>query len=56
MQLDVTEGEASIKAKADEAAALWGRIDVLVNNAGKFRQISRFYTPSFWLRSQELGF
>ena len=39
MQLDVTEGEASIKAKADKAAALWGRIDVLVNNAGKFRYL-----------------
>ncbi|KAI0631280.1 NAD-P-binding protein [Trametes polyzona] len=34
MQLDVTEGFASIKAKIDEAVAYFGRIDVLVNNAG----------------------
>jgi NAD(P)-dependent dehydrogenase (short-subunit alcohol dehydrogenase family) len=32
--LDVTEGEASIKVKADKAAAFWGQIDVVVNNAG----------------------
>jgi short-subunit dehydrogenase len=36
IQLDVTEGEASIKVKADQAAAFWGQIDVLVNNAGEF--------------------
>lgn len=34
IQLDVTEGEANIKAKADKAAAFWGHVDVLVNNAG----------------------
>ncbi|KAF9466009.1 hypothetical protein BDZ94DRAFT_1306724 [Collybia nuda] len=34
LQLDLTEGEASLKKKADEAAAFWGQIDVLVNNAG----------------------
>jgi len=34
IQLDVTEGEASIKAKAKTAAEVWGQIDVLVNNAG----------------------
>ncbi len=34
MQLDVTEGFASIKAKIDEAVTFFGRIDVLVNNAG----------------------
>ncbi|KAF5339761.1 hypothetical protein D9611_009070 [Ephemerocybe angulata] len=33
--LDVTEGEECLKAKVDEAAAIWGRIDVLVNNAGQ---------------------
>ncbi|KAL1948959.1 hypothetical protein VTO73DRAFT_10765 [Trametes versicolor] len=34
MPLDVTEGFASIKAKIDEAVTFFGRIDVLVNNAG----------------------
>jgi NADP-dependent 3-hydroxy acid dehydrogenase YdfG len=34
LQLDVTEKEASIKAKIKTAIAVWGRIDVLVNNAG----------------------
>jgi len=34
LQLDVTEGEAALKIKADKAAAMWGQIDVLVNNAG----------------------
>lgn len=34
MSLDVTEGFASIKAKIDEAVTFFGRIDVLVNNAG----------------------
>ncbi|EMD32292.1 hypothetical protein CERSUDRAFT_88309 [Gelatoporia subvermispora B] len=33
-QLDVTEGVASIKAKVEEAMTFFGRIDVLVNNAG----------------------
>ena len=34
VQLDVTEGEEQIKVKIDQAAGFWGRIDVLVNNAG----------------------
>jgi len=34
LQLDVTDGEEKIKNVIDEAAAFWGRIDVLVNNAG----------------------
>ncbi|KAG2004831.1 hypothetical protein CC2G_003341 [Coprinopsis cinerea AmutBmut pab1-1] len=34
LELDITEGEASLKAKAKDAASYWGRIDVLVNNAG----------------------
>jgi len=34
LQLDVTDSEASIKATVAEAVAIWGRIDVLVNNAG----------------------
>lgn len=34
MPLDVIEGFASIKAKIDEAVTFFGRIDVLVNNAG----------------------
>jgi NAD(P)-dependent dehydrogenase (short-subunit alcohol dehydrogenase family) len=36
LQLDLTEGEASLRGKADKAAAMWGQIDVLVNNAGEF--------------------
>ncbi|KAG0702630.1 hypothetical protein DFH29DRAFT_1079385 [Suillus ampliporus] len=32
--LDVTSGSSAIKDRVDEAAKLWGRIDVLVNNAG----------------------
>ncbi|KAL0958957.1 hypothetical protein HGRIS_014269 [Hohenbuehelia grisea] len=34
LQLDVTSGSAAIKEVIDAAAAHWGRIDVLVNNAG----------------------
>ncbi|GLB40934.1 putative enoyl-(Acyl carrier protein) reductase [Lyophyllum shimeji] len=34
LQLDITDGEAALKVKADNAAAIWGQIDVLVNNAG----------------------
>jgi NADP-dependent 3-hydroxy acid dehydrogenase YdfG len=34
MQLDVEWDEGKIKAVIDEAVAVWGRIDVLVNNAG----------------------
>ncbi|KAF4609529.1 hypothetical protein D9613_012265 [Agrocybe pediades] len=34
LRLDVTEGEEKIKVQIDEAAKFWGRIDVLVNNAG----------------------
>ena len=34
LQLDVTDSEEAIKAKAVEALAVWGRIDVVVNNAG----------------------
>ncbi|KDQ56791.1 hypothetical protein JAAARDRAFT_59038 [Jaapia argillacea MUCL 33604] len=34
VELDITEGEESIKAKVGEAVKVWGRIDVLVNNAG----------------------
>lgn len=34
MQLDVTEGFASLKTKLETAAAFFGRIDVVVNNAG----------------------
>ena len=33
-QLDVTAGAEAIAAKAGEAVAFWGRVDVLVNNAG----------------------
>ncbi|KAG6856147.1 hypothetical protein H0H87_007052 [Tephrocybe sp. NHM501043] len=34
LQLDVTDGEAVLRAKANEALAIWGQIDILVNNAG----------------------
>ncbi|KZP16092.1 NAD(P)-binding protein [Athelia psychrophila] len=34
MQLDVTDGEDVLEAKLEEAAQVWGRIDVCVNNAG----------------------
>ncbi len=34
LQLDVTSGEQAIRRAIAEAAAIWGRIDVLVNNAG----------------------
>ena len=34
LQLDVTDSQESIKAKMETAIAIWGRIDVLVNNAG----------------------
>lgn len=34
LQVDITAGEDILKEKANEAAAFWGRIDVLVNNAG----------------------
>jgi len=34
VQLDVTEGEDALKDKVKRSAAVWGRIDVLVNNAG----------------------
>ena len=33
-QLDVTDGIEVIKKKVDEAVTWFGRIDVLVNNAG----------------------
>lgn len=33
-QLDVTDGAGIIKRKVDEAATWFGRIDVVVNNAG----------------------
>jgi len=32
--LDVTDNEDNIRAKVDAAVSIWGRIDVLVNNAG----------------------
>ncbi|TCD62926.1 hypothetical protein EIP91_006224 [Steccherinum ochraceum] len=34
LQLDMTEGVESIKRKVEEAISYWGRIDVVVNNAG----------------------
>lgn len=34
MEVDVTEGFASLKTKLDIAASFFGRIDVVVNNAG----------------------
>ena len=43
LQLDVTEGIISLKAKADEAAAIWGQIDVLVNNAGEIIKLASLF-------------
>lgn len=34
MQLDVTASEDELRQKAEEAYAIWGRLDFLVNNAG----------------------
>jgi len=34
LELDVDSGTDTIKQRVDEAAKVWGRIDVLVNNAG----------------------
>jgi NADP-dependent 3-hydroxy acid dehydrogenase YdfG len=34
LQLDVTAGFEVLKNKFNEAAEIWGQIDVLVNNAG----------------------
>jgi NADP-dependent 3-hydroxy acid dehydrogenase YdfG len=34
LELDVTSGPEVITAKITEAAKIWGRIDVVVNNAG----------------------
>ncbi|KAL0579070.1 hypothetical protein V5O48_002912 [Marasmius crinis-equi] len=34
LQLDITAGSDAIKRIVDEAVKIWGRIDVLVNNAG----------------------
>ena len=34
MQLDITDAQDIISAKVTEAIDVWGRIDVLVNNAG----------------------
>jgi len=34
LQLDVNDDYQLIKATVDEASSYWGRIDVLVNNAG----------------------
>ncbi len=33
-ELDVTSGYKAIKSVVDQAVAVWGRIDVCVNNAG----------------------
>ena len=37
LQLDVTDGFEIIQAKAQQAMDVWGRVDVLVNNAGKLQ-------------------
>ncbi|KAI0686880.1 hypothetical protein BC835DRAFT_1378069 [Cytidiella melzeri] len=34
LQLDITDNEEVIKGKAKEAIGFWGRVDVVVNNAG----------------------
>ena len=43
VELDVTEDEEQIKVKIDQAAGFWGRIDVLVNNAGAIFIESHIY-------------
>lgn len=34
VQLDVESGEEGLRGKVEEAIAVWGAVDVLVNNAG----------------------
>ena len=34
LQLDVSDSQEVIQARIDEAVKFWGRIDVLINNAG----------------------
>ena len=34
VQLDIADSTENIKRKIDDAAKVWGRLDVLVNNAG----------------------
>ncbi|KIJ56035.1 hypothetical protein M422DRAFT_23474 [Sphaerobolus stellatus SS14] len=34
LQLDVTDEYAKLKERAEEAVTIWGRVDVVVNNAG----------------------
>ena len=34
LQLDVTDSMETIQKKMDQALSVWGRIDVVVNNAG----------------------
>ena len=34
LQLDVTDSPAALEKKADEAIRIFGRVDVVVNNAG----------------------
>ena len=46
IQLDITEGEVSIKEKANKAAAFWGQIDVVVNNAGESVIARKLYAAS----------
>ena len=48
--LDVTEGRKLIEEKMSQAAGFWGRIDVLVNNAGKTRLILRQNIPTYIFR------
>ncbi|TFK70267.1 NAD(P)-binding protein [Pluteus cervinus] len=52
MQLDVTEGIESITKKAEIANGFWGRIDVLVNNAGVGYPSIAEEGGSSWLRKQ----
>ncbi|TFK70269.1 NAD(P)-binding protein [Pluteus cervinus] len=52
IQLDVTEGVESITRKAEIANGFWGRIDVLVNNAGVGYPAIAEEGGSSWLRKQ----
>ena len=50
------DGIILLKAKADEAASIWGQIDVLVYNAGEISKIASFFFIISHAICQALGF
>lgn len=59
LQLDVTASQEELNTKAEEAVAIYGRVDVLVNNAGyvQFGSVeeSRYGNiPFTWLYSYSI--